>query len=68
MIITVEDKKASVQVGEDTYHGEGFTQWEAVRKVLMEIQRDYKSLQNVAITDLTEEALERKKLLQEIVE
>lgn len=68
MIITVEDKKASVQVGEDTYHGQGITQWEAAQNLLIKMLRDYKSLQNVAITDLTEEALNRKKLLQEIIE
>lgn len=68
MIITVEGKKASAQVGDDTYYGEGITQWEAAQNLLLEMLRDYNSLRDVAITDLNDEALERKKLLQEIIE
>ena len=68
MIITVEDKTATIEIGGTLYSDTGSSQWEAVRNLLLQVSEEYTKLSRVDEIDLTPSARNRKKLLQEIVE
>jgi hypothetical protein len=68
MIITVEGKTAKVEIGIWVIKAKGSSSWNAVNSLLSRILTEYSNLSRVDEVDLNLAALERKKLLQEIVE